>query len=341
MQNNSGIVLFAKKSGITSFSSLSVIKKALGTKKVGHTGTLDAFAQGLLVVCTGNLTRLASRITAFDKVYEAVIAFGKETDTLDPTGQIIKEAPLPELSGILSVLQNFTGNILQAPPAFSALHVDGNRASDLMRQGIEVTLPERPVTVFSSELLEIMSEGVSYTDNFEEHASKKIQYARFRFHVSKGTYIRSLARDIGKAVSSAGYLVGLLRTQVGFFKIEDAYGFEELPSFDIKTVLSLVNSMPEKEDVSSVKDKILSKIQGMTRQLASSCGMKSLVLKEYEDAFFNGRPLKEKMFTVMDGDCFQNEVQYAVFMNDGAFCGVIERHDGKLKYSYVIPRTAL
>ena len=105
--NAAGIVLLAKQSGLTSYSSLNAVKKALGTSKVGHTGTLDSFAQGLLVVCVGNLTRLSSHITAFNKTYEAVIEFGKETDTLDPTGEVVRTAELPELQALLKAVENF------------------------------------------------------------------------------------------------------------------------------------------------------------------------------------------------------------------------------------------
>ena len=126
-----GIVLLAKKTGLTSFTALNSVKKALNTTKVGHTGTLDSFAQGLLVVCCGRLTRLAGNITEFDKSYEAVIKFGEETDTLEYTGQIIRRAPLPSLEALEASVKKYTGKQLQAPPAFSALHANGKRASDL------------------------------------------------------------------------------------------------------------------------------------------------------------------------------------------------------------------
>ena len=154
-----GIVLLAKKPGLTSFSSLHSIKKALGTSKVGHTGTLDSFAQGLLVVCTGRLTRLAGNITEFDKSYEAVIKFGEETDTLEYTGNIIKTAPLPTLEVLKEAISKYTGNIMQSPPSFSAVHVNGKRASDLAREGKAVELPPRPVTIFNAEIKETQADS--------------------------------------------------------------------------------------------------------------------------------------------------------------------------------------
>ena len=154
-----GIVLFAKRPGLTSFSSLFSIKRALATKKVGHTGTLDSFASGLLVVCTGSLTRLASYITSFNKTYDAVIEFGVETDTLEYTGKIIKTAPLPKKDDVLSAIKHYTGDILQRPPLFSALHINGERASDIARSGRSAEMPSRPVTVYASEAEEFLFEA--------------------------------------------------------------------------------------------------------------------------------------------------------------------------------------
>ena len=151
---NSGIVLLSKQSGETSFASLSAVKKSLGTKKVGHTGTLDSFADGLLVVLTGHLTRLVSHITNFGKTYLALVEFGSETDTLDPTGKIVKTGRIPEEEEVREALKAFKGEIDQIPPKFSALHVNGKRASDLMRNGEEVELPARKITIYSIKLLD-------------------------------------------------------------------------------------------------------------------------------------------------------------------------------------------
>ena len=126
----SGIVLLEKKAGKTSFSSLSVVKRALSTSKVGHTGTLDSFASGLLVVLVGKLTHLVPHITNFSKRYSALIEFGTETDTLDPTGTVVKTGGFPAEAQVREELASFVGEQGQIPPAYSALHVDGKRASD-------------------------------------------------------------------------------------------------------------------------------------------------------------------------------------------------------------------
>lgn len=220
------IVPLAKRPGLTSFSSLRAVKRALGTNRVGHTGTLDSFASGLLVVCAGPLTRVAARITEFDKTYDAVLSFGAETDTLEYTGKIIRTAPLPSARALIAAVGKFTGRLMQRPPAFSAVHVDGRRASDLARGGSQVELPERAVTVYDAKITEIQTA-----------AGGGVEAARVAFRVSKGTYIRSLARDIGRECGSAAHLAALRRTAVGVFRLEDAAGFCLLGEFSLAGAL--------------------------------------------------------------------------------------------------------
>lgn len=322
----SGIVLLAKQSGLTSFSSLYTVKKALGTSKVGHTGTLDSFAQGLLVVCVGNITRLASHITSFDKSYEAVIEFGKETDTLDPTGDVIKTTRLPLLSELTAALKKFTGNIEQVPPAFSALRVDGERSSDLMRKGQSVELKARPITVYKSEILEVKTADAG-----------GVQYARIRFDVSKGTYIRCLARDIAAECNSAGYLAGLIRTKIGLFDLQDAAGYELLDSFTIDSVLKNLNHDVPKENFDFIVEQVKNKISNVTPEVAKLCGLPPVFLNEENKSdFYNGRFLKPKMFSSFSfGECAEGK--YSVFLRDMTFAGVISFDGKRLSYEYVIP----
>ncbi len=352
MQNNSiinqnGIVLYAKSAGQTSFSSLFTIKHALGTKKVGHTGTLDSFAQGLLIVCTGALTRLASHITAFDKVYESVICFGKETDTLDPTGDIIKETDLPTLKNLLLALKKFSGKINQTPPAFSAIHIDGKRLSDMARSGKEVEIPSRQVEVYSSEILELVDENENSLDVKNlcqiDSENTKIKYAKIKFHVSKGTYIRCLARDIGKFCKSSGYLIGLLRTKVGNFKLEDAVGFEFLPKFTINSILQSLKTYQEfsrldKEIEMDIQNQVKEKLYSMTVNLANECGFLIATLKkDFIKDFYNGKFLKQNMFLSFPENCQNREI--AVFAQDSCkekFLGVVSKQGKFIKYCYVV-----
>ena len=337
-KNTAGrIILLAKQPGLTSFASLYAVKRAFKTSKVGHTGTLDSFAEGLLVVCTGSLTRLAGRITQFDKTYEAVIKFGEETDTLECAGSVVRTAPLPSKSDFEKAVSRFTGKLMQTPPAFSALHVDGARASDLVRQGKNIELPPRPVTVYESKILEIA-----------EDSSGAINAARVMFKVSKGTYIRSLARDIGAECKSAAHLAGLRRTQVGDFMLEDAAGFDALKSFTIESALE--NSVKLKNAAGGIqkrgdgkKDEVsadlISEIQEkslpMTENLAAICGFDCVLLRQTaENSFKNGAKLSEKMFTSPLN--YVKTGYAAVFTESKNFAGLIEKtSDGKLKYGFV------
>lgn len=311
----SGIILYDKKIGVTSFQSLGAIKRALGTKKIGHTGTLDSFASGLLVVCVGSLTRLASHITAFDKEYEAEITFGKETDTLELTGNVIRTAPLPTEENFRKAVLQFTGVIDQTPPQFSAIHVDGKRASEIMRSGKNVELPARCVTVYSAEIREIefadavASEGVSASESASPSV-RRVQSAHIHFSVSKGTYIRSLARDIANACGSAGHLTSLRRTKVGSFSVEDAV---------------------------SENDDIISALNPMTEKLAEECGFAVAHLhQEYVDDFQNGKQLRKNFF---DTEPFG---KFSVFSEkEKDFLGIVEHEkSGKYSYVFVVPKNA-
>ena len=208
-----GLVLLNKKKGLTSFDSLKEIKHTFGTGKVGHSGTLDKFAEGLLLVLVGRGVKLIPLFENLDKEYYGTIRFGEETDTLDPEGEVISEAPIPSLEVLETALVSFRGNIMQAPPAYSALHINGKRAYKLAREGLMPEMKKRPVTIFLLELI-----------------SYKPPFAEIKVRVSSGTYIRSLARDIALACNSRAYLSSLTRTKIGSFALEDAIG---LPYFNI------------------------------------------------------------------------------------------------------------
>lgn len=324
-----GIVLYAKQPGLTSFSSLWAVKHALNTTKIGHTGTLDNFADGLLVVCAGRLTRLAGAITAFDKEYESIIEFGQETDTLDPSGSLIKTAPLPLLCELEKSIGHFTGTIMQTPPAFSALHVNGKRASDLARAGKAAEIPARPVTVFKSELKDVV---------FEDQNLKTVKYAHVKFSVSKGTYIRCLARDIALDCGSAAHLIALRRTTVGNFSLREASGFSFLDEFSIENAMKSQKQAekfsPQAEE--QLFNEIRSKIQKMSVSLAEQCGFYPLLIKpEYEKQFFSGQTLKSNWFLDFVFPS-EKEQKLAVFTQKEDFCGMIHVENKRIIYDYVI-----
>ena len=330
-----GIVPFAKSCGPTSFASLWSIKRALGTDKIGHTGTLDAFADGLLVVLTGHLTHLVPYITSFKKTYRAVVCFGQETDTLDPTGKIISTSPiLPSKEQIENILPKFVGAILQVPPVYSAIHVAGKRASDIARSGKEqVVLDARQVFIYENKLLE-------YKDSASEDG---LCYALFEITCSKGTYIRSLARDIAKALGTCAHLVALRRVSVGPFTLEEAALCDSLEDFSIdygiKSAKNFIPSQRKEEDC--VLNDIRNHFMPFTVQTALRCGFRCEQIKEpYIKSFTNGRPLLRKMFKYIEekeGD-FVNSDEVAVFYPSSDFAGMISKKDGKLKYTFVVPQ---
>jgi tRNA pseudouridine55 synthase len=205
MGSNASVLLVRKPSGTTSFSSLGIIKRTVD-RKVGHTGTLDKFAQGLLVVLTGSMTRLNPLFLGLPKRYRATIRFGVETDTLDPTGNVVRKAEPPSLQCIDEMIQRgFLGTIEQEPPVYSAIHVGGRRASELARQGQTVKMESRMVTIHAFTV--VSYDGSSLVCDLE---------------VSKGTYVRSIARDLANACGSCGSLTFLERTAVGPFSLDEA-----------------------------------------------------------------------------------------------------------------------
>jgi tRNA pseudouridine55 synthase len=204
-QNAAGLLLLHKSPGYTSFDSLNRVKKALGSPKVGHTGTLDKFASGLLVVLAGWALKLSPWFDRCDKHYQGLIRFGVETDTLDGEGVPIARAVPPSREVLEAALSRFRGDIMQKPPAYSAIHLDGKRAYELARAGVEVEMEKRPVSIYKLEL-----------------CSYDPPDAWVYVHCSKGTYIRSLARDIALAAGSRAYLSALVRNRVAGFDIADA-----------------------------------------------------------------------------------------------------------------------
>ena len=209
-----GFMNINKPPGMTSHDVVAAVRRCLGRGvKVGHAGTLDPFAQGVLVICLGKATRLAEYVQHQPKRYRAGIILGASSETDDPQGPItpMPDATPPAPDQLADVLATFVGTIQQTPPAHSAVHVEGQRAYKLARAGEEVRMAPRPVTIHSIELL-------------------GYEYPRFDMDVScgSGTYIRSLARDIGAACGSAAYCRELVRTAIGSFTLERAVGLDSL-----------------------------------------------------------------------------------------------------------------
>lgn len=201
----SGLLLVDKPAGITSHDVVDVARRAYGERSIGHLGTLDPFATGLLVLLLGRATRLASFIDNEPKVYNATICFGEETDTGDPSGDVIRTAALPSRQAILDALPLLTGDIRQVPPEFSAKKVAGAPAYRAARAGEPVVLAPAPVAVHEWRIASLT------------HNELAVSIA-----CGGGTYIRALARDLGRACGSAAHLTSLRRIRSGEFDVADA-----------------------------------------------------------------------------------------------------------------------
>ena len=208
-----GVLLVDKPEGMTSAGVIRALKPRLGRIKVGHLGTLDPFASGLLPLCLGEATKVARYLLVEHKAYEGTIRLGTATDTLDRTGTPIDTAPVPALAqaALDAVAARFTGRQQQVPPMYSALKRDGVPLYELARRGLEVERAPREVTI---ERLELVL-----------HAADRID---FRVACSKGTYVRVLAADVGRALETRAHLERLRRTRVGAFRVEDATAVDAL-----------------------------------------------------------------------------------------------------------------
>ena len=208
----SGIINVYKEKGFTSFDVVAKLRGILRTKKIGHTGTLDPDAEGVLPVCIGRATKVCDILTDKDKVYEAVMLLGVETDTQDTSGAVLSEKQV-EVSEeeVKKAILSFVGDYAQVPPMYSALKVNGKKLYELAREGKSVERKARNVQIFSIEILEV-----------------NLPRVRMSVHCSKGTYIRTLCHDIGTMLGCGGCMEKLLRTKVGVFELKDTLKLSEI-----------------------------------------------------------------------------------------------------------------
>ncbi len=212
------LLLIDKPAGITSHDVVDRVRKITGERTVGHAGTLDPFATGLLIVAVGREeTKNIAQYVGMTKEYEAEICIGRTSTTLDPESDVT-DGPVVNMTEemVKKAMQSLTGDILQIPPMYSAIKIGGKKLYDLARQGIEVERAPRPVTIFSFALLETYS---LQPTPYNLHCSIKC---------SSGTYIRALARDLGLALGTVGYLTALRRTAIGDFRVENAVTLDAL-----------------------------------------------------------------------------------------------------------------
>lgn len=226
-----GIVLINKPIGITSYDVIRVAKKIFKTSKIGHTGTLDPFAEGLVILCIGRATKLVNRLIDANKTYEGTIIFNNHYDTYDTTGEIIKsDSKEVKIEQLRAVASEFIGSYLQMPPIYSAIKKDGKKLYEYARNNIEVEVEPRLVHIYDLTILNKL--------NYNEYS--------FRASVSKGTYIRSLAVDIASKLNTFGALNTLKRTKIGKYLLSDAINLDQL---SINDIISIEDIFKDKQSI--------------------------------------------------------------------------------------------
>lgn len=222
-----GILIIDKPKDFTSHDVVAKVRKIIGTKKVGHTGTLDPMATGVLVVCVGVATKLVEHFTSKDKVYEAKVKLGTKTDTADITGNTIDEMQVPKLNEKLvnEVLESFIGKQKQTPPIYSSIKVNGMKLYEYARKGIEVKIEPRDIEIFDISNVSFENGEITYT-----------------VHCSKGTYIRSLCEDIAAKLGTYGTMSYLRRLKTGEFCIDEAITLDEIQEEKIISIEKLFDN---------------------------------------------------------------------------------------------------
>lgn len=239
-----GVVNIKKEKGYTSHDVVAKLRGIVGQKKIGHTGTLDPDATGVLPVCLGKATKLCDMLTDKSKTYETVLLLGKTTDTQDISGMILSEGPIDEIDNdaVIKCIGEFVGDYLQVPPMYSALKVNGKKLYELAREGIEIERKARPVVIYEINILDV-----------------DLPRVRMEVHCSKGTYIRTLCHDIGQKLGCGGCMEELIRTKVSRFQIEDSLTLDQVAAYKaegrLEEILTPIDQMfSEYESVTLKKE---------------------------------------------------------------------------------------
>ena len=232
-----GILVINKPLGYTSRDVVNIVSKVLGTRKVGHTGTLDPMASGVLVLCIGNALKLCEMLTNHDKDYIAGVTLGIETDTLDMEGNVLSTKVVDvDKNKIIDVVSSFKGSYMQEVPKYSAVKVNGKKLYEYARANIDVKLPSKMVNISDIKIID----NINYEDG-------KI-YFKIETTVSKGTYIRSLVRDIGSKLGEPAVMNSLIRTRLGDFSIDNAYSLDDIKNGNFK-LISILDAIPNLERI--------------------------------------------------------------------------------------------
>lgn len=289
-----GIIPVYKEKGYTSFDVVACLRKILNQKKIGHTGTLDPDACGVLPVCLGNATKLVEMITASEKEYRAKMLLGVRTDTQDISGNIISEKqPVSDAERIKEVLNSFVGEYSQVPPMYSALKVDGKKLCDLARQGITVERKPRKVMIYDISIHNVSG-----------------NIADFTVRCSKGTYIRTLIDDAGELLGCGACMKELLRISSGGFTLKESYNLSEIKG--------------------AVNDGNINDLLIPTEAFFKD-NPKLSVKREYDKLLYNGNNLYPEMFA---NELLIEEKDYRVYDSNDIFYGIYTPDGGRLKIKY-------
>ena len=292
-----GIINVYKEKGFTSHDVVAKLRGIAGQKKIGHTGTLDPDAVGVLPVCLGKATKLCDLLTDKDKTYETVLLLGKTTDTQDITGKILEEKSTEALQEdmVRRVIEGFIGDYEQIPPMYSALKVNGKKLYELAREGKVIERKARPVKILNIRILKM-----------------DLPRVRMEISCSKGTYIRTLCHDIGEKLGCGGCMESLIRTQVSAFKIEDAKTLDEIEELKQEGKL----------------EEILIPVDEMFPSYPK------IMVKESWKAFAkNGNPLELKM--LMDDNGQDTECRVLLYDEAGKFIAIYQWKEKEKKYHIV------
>ena len=291
-----GIIILNKPAGFTSFDAVAKLRGILKERRIGHAGTLDPQATGVLVVLVGNATRLSGILPEDDKVYEAECVFGLETDTEDVWGTVLRTQEVKaSVEEIRAAIEGFTGTYLQTPPMYSAKKVQGKKLYELARKGIEVERKASEVTVHE-------------ITNVQVTAGEQMK-ASFTVHVSAGTYVRSLIRDVARSIGETAVMTALKRTRQGIFTLQSAHSFSEAE---------------EAVKAGNLRD-ILIPVEAVFSDLPVLT-----VLPEYEARFRNGNKLQFAMTEpALSGDTADG-TRFRIHLPDGGFKAVYEVREGEL-----------
>lgn len=290
-----GILNIYKEKGYTSHDVVAKLRGILKTKKIGHTGTLDPDAQGVLPVCVGRATKLCDMLTDKDKAYETVMLLGKTTDTQDITGSVLSESELGEditAEKVTEVINSFVGEYMQVPPMYSALKVNGKKLYELARSGIEVERKARKAYIHSIEIKDISLPRVTMTVN-----------------CSKGTYIRTLCHDIGETLGAGGCMEELLRIKSGQFEINDSIKIDDVKKYVDDGRIS---------DIMKPIDGVFEKYQ------------KCIVKKEYNVLIYNGNKFSPQ--NVLNRTDAKDGEEVRVYDEDNFFIGIYRYNGNEKKY---------